>query len=82
MADKVRPMIKDFMVHMSKEENVLFPAIKFMLDLKRKGEKQAGPGGDIARGICKMEEEHDETRAFLKRFREITDDYKLPADAF
>jgi regulator of cell morphogenesis and NO signaling len=81
LGEKVRPMIKDFMVHMSKEENVLFPAIKFMLELERKGEKKAGPGGDIARGIRKMEEEHDETRVFLRRFREITNSYKLPDGA-
>lgn len=81
LAEKVRPVIKDFMVHMSKEENVLFPAIKFMLDLKNKDEHQAGPGGDIARGIRKMEEEHDETRAALQHFRKITNGYKLPEGA-
>ncbi len=81
LGENVGPMIKDFIVHMSKEEDVLFPAINHMLDLLRKGEKQAGPGGDIARGIRKMEEEHDETRVFLQRFRKITNGYQLDADA-
>lgn len=77
----VRPMIEDFIVHMSKEENVLFPAIKHMLGLLQKGEKQTGPGGDIARGIAKMEAEHDETRIYLQRFREITHGYQVPEEA-
>lgn len=74
-------MIDDFIIHMSKEENALFPAIKHMLGLLQKGEKQAGPGGDIARGIAKMVAEHDETREFLQRFRKITLDYQVPDGA-
>lgn len=81
LGSSVRPMIEDFIVHMSKEENVLFPAIKYMLGLLQRGEKQAGPGGDIARGIAKMEEEHDETKAYLQRFRQITNNYRLPVGA-
>lgn len=77
----VPPMIDDFILHMSKEENVLFPAIKHMLGLLQKEEKQTGPGGDIARGIARMEAEHDETRAYLQRFREITHGYQLPDGA-
>lgn len=76
----VRPMLEDFMVHMSKEEDVLFPAIKQMLRLLQKGEKSKGPGGAIKNAVIKMEEEHDETKEFLDAFREATEDYKVQGD--
>lgn len=72
----VRPMIDDFMVHMSREEDVLFPAIKQMLRLLQKGEKNKGPGGAIKNAVIKMEEDHDDTKEFLDAFREVTDNYK------
>jgi len=73
----VRPMIDDFLVHMSKEEDVLFPAIKQMLKVLEKGEKSKGPGGAIKNAVIKMEEEHDETKAYLDRFRQLSDVYAI-----
>lgn len=73
----VRPMIKDFMVHMSKEEDVLFPAIKQMLKTLEKEEKSKGPGGAIKNAVAKMEAEHDETKTFLDQFRIITNHYSM-----
>lgn len=81
LGEDVRPMIKDFMVHMSKEEDVLFPAIKQMLQLLQNGKKNPGPGGDIAHAVEKMEAEHDETRVYLEKFRKITENYELTPDS-
>lgn len=76
----VRPMIDDFMVHMSKEEDVLFPAIKHLLKLFQKGEKNPNPGGAMANAVAKMEAEHDETKAYLNYFKRISDNYKITED--
>lgn len=72
---KTRPMIDDFLVHMSKEEDVLFPAIKQMLKVMQQGGKSKGPGGAIKNAVHKMESEHDETLQYLQRFRQITNNY-------
>lgn len=78
--DGVRPMLKDFMVHMSKEEDVLFPAIKQMLKLYHKGMKNTNPGGAIANAVAKMEEEHDETKSYLTYFKKISNNYLITED--
>lgn len=55
--------------HMAKEEEILFPMI-------RKGE------GMLAEGpIAIMEEEHEAAGAALRRLRELTGDYQVPAEA-
>lgn len=73
---EVGPMIQDFLVHMSKEESVLFPAIIRMAELLSEGKAPEMHGGGIANAIERMEAEHDETGVALKRFRKITNDYQ------
>lgn len=59
----------DLEAHMQKEEDILFPMI-------RKGD------GFMADGpISVMEDEHDAVAGMLRRLRQLTDDYTVPAEA-
>ena len=55
--------------HMMKEEQVLFPLI------------QQGQGARTGEPISVMEKEHEAVGGALKRMRELTDDYTVPAEA-
>jgi regulator of cell morphogenesis and NO signaling len=55
--------------HMTKEEEILFPMI-------RKGEGMLADGP-----IAMMEEEHESAGEALRRLRELTNDYTVPAGA-
>jgi regulator of cell morphogenesis and NO signaling len=55
--------------HMAKEEQILFPMI-----LRGQGAMAGGP-------ISVMEQEHESAGAALRRLRELTDDYQVPAEA-
>lgn len=55
--------------HMMKEEQILFPAI------------EAGHGATADGPIAVMMQEHDSAAAALRRLRELTDDYAVPAEA-
>jgi regulator of cell morphogenesis and NO signaling len=55
--------------HMAKEEQILFPMIR------------AGQGSMASAPISVMEHEHDSAGAALRRLRELTDDYEVPAAA-
>ncbi|MCO5249337.1 MAG: iron-sulfur cluster repair di-iron protein [Chitinophagales bacterium] len=80
LAQITKMMLDDFLIHVGKEESVLFPAIKQMLQMKNNGQKST-VGGGFANAIETMEAEHDETAEALRSMREITKDYLLPADA-
>jgi len=68
--------------HLMKEEQILFPAIKdidgFMAG--RNG-RPAVHCGSVAHPIRQMEHEHDAAGSALVRLREITGNYRTPADA-
>ncbi len=55
--------------HMAKEEQILFPMI-----LNGRGAMAGGP-------ISVMEHEHESAGAALRRIRELTNDYRVPAEA-
>ncbi len=56
-------------MHMLKEEQILFPAIK------------QGHGAAVGGPIAVMEAEHESAGAALRRLRELTDGYQVPAEA-
>jgi regulator of cell morphogenesis and NO signaling len=64
--------------HMFKEEQVLFPAIRW---LEQSETQPAFPFGTVANPIRMMEHEHDTAGNVLARIRELTCDYRAPADA-
>ena len=55
--------------HMAKEEQILFPMI-------RRGEGASADGP-----VTMMLHEHDDAGAALKRLRELTNNYEVPAEA-
>lgn len=71
-----RGLMTELLDHMTKEDQVLFPAI-VAID---RGQA-AGAGGWIAGPIDVMEHEHVQAGAALVAMRQVTGDYRLPPDA-
>jgi regulator of cell morphogenesis and NO signaling len=68
--------------HMFKEENMLFPFIKRMADLKRSGGALTSiPFGSVKNPIMQMEAEHDNAGNAFHEMREITGSFRIPEDA-
>ena len=64
--------------HMFKEEQVLFPAIRWM---EQSEAAVSFPFGTMANPIGMMEHEHDDAGQALKDIRRATGDYGVPANA-
>jgi regulator of cell morphogenesis and NO signaling len=64
--------------HMFKEEQILFPAIRW---LEQTASRPAFPFGTIANPIRMMEHEHDDAGTALQQIRELTRDYRVPEGA-
>jgi regulator of cell morphogenesis and NO signaling len=64
--------------HMFKEEQILFPAIRW---LERSSAAPAFPFGTIANPIRMMEHEHDGAGNGLRQIRELTRDFEVPEGA-
>jgi regulator of cell morphogenesis and NO signaling len=62
--------------HMGKEENVLFPWIVLL----ESPDSPTVPRGSVANPIHVMEHEHRDAGEALRRLRELTGDYRVPAD--
>lgn len=72
----------ELMSHLPKEEEILFPYAKELLNARRAGIKpQAAPFGSVANPIRMMLHEHDGAGDILMRIREITHDYTPPEEA-
>lgn len=72
----------DLLGHLPKEENVLFPFIKQMVqDIQMNRKPNAPFFGTVNNPIHIMHDEHDEAGSILHRIREITNDYTAPEDA-
>ena len=69
LADVILGLQTELHQHMAKEEQILFPVIK-----EGKGAMADGP-------IAMMHREHESAGAALKRLRELTHDYDVPANA-
>jgi len=65
--------------HLTKEEQVLFPYIR-ELATRVEGHPIVSPFGTVANPIRMMEREHGECGDGLRRIRELTNGYALPAD--
>ena len=69
------PFARDMEVHMDKEEQVLFPLVK------RLAAGEIPPNRSMIGPIRIMESDHDEAGFALAEMRQLTNDYRLPADA-
>jgi regulator of cell morphogenesis and NO signaling len=73
---------EDLTSHMWKEEHILFPFIAALAEAEaNERPAPAAPFGPIGNPIHMMEMEHETTGGALDRIRELTSDYREPADA-
>lgn len=76
-----RLLFNDLEPHLFKEESILFP---YIVRLEMSAQKNLfapfPPFGTIANPVRMMSMEHDNAGDLLKKMREITSDYKVPAD--
>lgn len=80
--DEFESLANELLNHMAKEERILFPIIKYLVDSKRFNEKPHTEGyGAIKNPIMKMESEHDTAGNAAENIRTLTNNYKLPDDA-
>jgi regulator of cell morphogenesis and NO signaling len=80
-ADALAAIRADLEPHLTKEERVLFPAIRELADAAARSE---GPPafrfGSVANPISAMMLEHDRAGDLLTKLRTVTDDYQVPSD--
>ncbi|MDR8390684.1 iron-sulfur cluster repair di-iron protein [Aliifodinibius sp. S!AR15-10] len=68
--------------HLDKEEEILFPYVKQLVEAKQQGRKPDRPDfGEAADPIAMMEQEHDDAGAAMRKIRELSDDFTPPEDA-
>jgi regulator of cell morphogenesis and NO signaling len=73
---------QELMMHMMKEESVLFPYIERMEEaVVERQPILPPPFGTIANPVRMMEQEHESAGAALKAMREASHDYTAPEDA-
>lgn len=72
---------RELLDHMQKEELVLFPLIKSMVEARRADNKVIKNPLSVKNPIRVMEKEHDGAGSILENMRTITNNYELPADA-
>jgi regulator of cell morphogenesis and NO signaling len=75
-------VVEDMTSHMWKEEHILFPFIEALAEAEA-NERPApvAPFGPVENPIHMMEVEHETAGGALDRIRELTGDYREPADA-
>jgi regulator of cell morphogenesis and NO signaling len=78
----VEEVYNEMMAHMVKEEKVLFPYIKELVNAQSHAQPlQAAHFGTVQNPIHMMEMEHEVVGTNLATIRELTKDYTLPEDA-
>ena len=77
-----RAVRDELLSHIQKEENILFPFIKKMVEAKNtKSALENPPFGTIKNPITQMEAEHDNAWDAFKNIRNVTNDLTPPQDA-
>lgn len=71
----------DLAAHMKKEELILFPFVRKMIQAKAKGEKAQAPFGTVQNPIKAMMAEHDNEGERFRTIAALTEDYTPPVDA-
>ena len=73
---------QDLAAHMKKEELILFPFIRKMVEAKKSGgELQAPRFGTVENPVAMMKEEHEAEGDRFVKIAELTNNYQFPADA-
>lgn len=71
----------DLEQHLLKEEQVLFPSVRDLVNNAAAGARSRSPFGTVENPIRMMEREHREAADGLRIVRELTNGYTAPADA-
>lgn len=80
--DKFNVVYKDLQQHMLKEEQILFPVIKQMVNVRKSNSKGEHPFfGTVKNPIRMMEAEHQAAGDELYEIRKLTNNYNPPEDA-
>lgn len=73
---------EEMISHMMKEERILFPLIKYLVETKKYNERpKTGGFGTIRNPIAQMESEHNSAGSAMEKIRTLTGNYFLPDDA-
>jgi regulator of cell morphogenesis and NO signaling len=68
--------------HMAKEEEILFPYIRILVEVERRGQRRPpSPFGTVQNPIRMMEVEHADAGDEMREIRELTNGYTLPEQA-
>ena len=70
----------DMALHLQKEEEQLFPAIRKLVSLEKEGNAAAGDVEELRKILAELSHEHDEVGAAIHEIRRLADDYTVPAD--
>lgn len=82
IANNFSIVYKDLKQHMMKEEQLLFPYIKYLVEVENNSGTPEQPFfGTIANPIRMMEAEHESAGNLLSEIRILTNNYTTPADA-
>ncbi len=81
LSQKTHAFLSDMNSHMLKEEKILFPQIKLLVQKKRDHQNVTVSDGLISAAIKMMITEHEVSGEDLKFFRKLTNEYSLPTDA-
>lgn len=75
-------LYEEMISHLDKEEELLFPYIKELVEARRKGQKPDEPEfGEAANPVSMMEDEHDKAGTVMQIIRELSNDFTPPDDA-
>jgi len=77
IADLFAELSNELLAHMQKEEKILFPAIKEMIN----NEKSNFPFGSIENPVKMMEHEHDNVGDIIKTIQQLSNNFTPPAHA-
>jgi regulator of cell morphogenesis and NO signaling len=73
---------KDLLLHLMKEEKILFPFIKDLANIQKNGGKLPETSfGNVSNPIQVMESEHEQVGESLQTIRDLTNNFTLPEDA-
>lgn len=82
IAQHTQDVIQELAIHMHKEEMILFPYIKRMLQAKRNKTAIVHPSfGTIANPINMMEAEHTSAGSSMEAIEQLSGQFTTPADA-
>ena len=81
ISDRFDVLSKELETHMQKEENILFPYIKELINAKKEGRAIQASFGAVQNPIKMMLAEHDSAGNELEEIQKLTEDYTPPKGA-